>query len=52
MQLVVHARKLYTPIGNKVKKGSQMSQIERYENVFICVEDGRIVDLSDRRPSI
>lgn len=52
MQLVVHARKLYTPVGNKVKKGSQMSQIERYENVFICVEDGRIVDLSDRRPSI
>lgn len=52
MQLVVHARKLYTPVGNKVKKGSQMSQIERYENVFICVEGGRIVDLSDRRPSI
>lgn len=50
MQMVVHAKRLYTPVGNVPKRGSQMSEVEKYENVFIHVEDGKIVDLSDHKP--
>lgn len=50
MTLVVHAKRLYTPIGKGPKRGSQMSQVEKYENVFVCIEDGKIVEFLDHKP--
>lgn len=50
MRLVVHAKKLYTPIGKDPRRGSQMSVVEKYEDVFLCVEDGKIVEFLDHKP--
>ncbi|HEY8542284.1 MAG TPA: imidazolonepropionase [Pseudothermotoga sp.] len=50
MKLVIYAKRLYTSIGNTPKRGHQMSQLEKLENIFICVEDGKIVEFLNHKP--
>ncbi|WP_052465326.1 imidazolonepropionase [Thermotoga profunda] len=50
MKLVIYAKRLYTSIGNSPKRGHQMSQLEKLENIFICVEDGKIVEFLNHKP--
>lgn len=50
IQLVVGAKKLYTPIGNKPKSGQDMSRLEVLDNVYVSIEDGIIVDISTSKP--
>ncbi|HEY8541428.1 MAG TPA: imidazolonepropionase, partial [Pseudothermotoga sp.] len=50
MRLVIYAKRLYTSTGKTPKRGCQMSQIEKFENIFICVEDGKIVEFLSHKP--
>lgn len=50
IQLVISAKKLYTPTGNVAKVGQEMSKLNVLKDVHIWVEDGQIVEISTTMP--
>lgn len=50
IQLVVAARKLCTPIGSTPKSGQEMARVEVLNGVYIWIEDGAIVEISNLKP--
>ncbi|AEH51063.1 imidazolonepropionase [Pseudothermotoga thermarum] len=46
----VFAKKLYTALGNKPKRGLELGKIEKYENVYVVIENGKIKDLTKEKP--
>lgn len=50
IQLLVFAKKLYTSTGVTAKAGQDMSKLSILEDIYIWIEDGRIVELASTMP--
>lgn len=50
IQLVISAKKLYTPMGSAAKAGQEMSKLNVLKDVHIWVEDGKIAEISTTMP--
>jgi len=49
-ELVIFARKLYTPQGKEAVCGCQMPAVNRYDNAYVIVENGIIREVTSQEP--
>ncbi len=50
-QLAIFARRLYTAIGNQPRRGRELGKIEKYEDIYLTIENGKIRDLTKEKPA-
>ncbi len=50
--LAIFAKKLYTAVGTQPKRGLELQNVQKYENVYVIIERGTIKEITKEKPSV